>query len=421
MNPWLIRFILFGYILILLIVLPTMSLSAAEPLQADLVLRGGTLFDGSGSPGQVGDLAIRDGKIVGVGKFEVKSVDRVIDCTGLFVAPGFIDLHTHSDDQVVSSTLRACVNYVIQGCTTSVTGNCGSGPVDVATFYAKVNLAGAGTNVAHLLPQGSLREQVVGNVDRKPTAEELAKMKSLADRAMQDGAWGMSTGLIYVPSVYAETSELIEIANVVGSHGGIYASHIRGEGTELLAAVSEAMQIGQTAKCPVHISHFKASGSENWGLIRQAAAQIEAARKEGRLVTADQYPYTASSTSLEATLFPTWARSGGSKELLARMDDPEAGPRLRKDVQRSIDRAAGGEAVVIARFKPRQNWVGKSVKQIAETEQKSPLDIALEVVKLGGAAVVNFSMSEPHVLFAHREVDDRRSAELDHFQRDVER
>ncbi len=387
-------------LLVAFLALATAAVNGAEPLQVDLVLRGGTLFDGSGSPGQIGDVAIRGDKIVGVGKFEVKSADRVIDCTGLFVSPGFIDLHTHSDDQVVSPTLRACVNYVIQGCTTSVTGNCGSGPVDVAALYAKVNLAGAGTNVAHLLPQGSLREQVVGNIDRKPTADELARMKSLADRAMQDGAWGMSTGLIYVPSVYAETSELIEIATVVGSHGGLYASHIRGEGTELLAAVSEAMQIGQTAKCPVHISHFKASGSENWGLIRQAAAQIEAARKEGRLITADQYPYTASSTSLEATLFPTWARSGGAKELIARMTDVEAGPRLKKDVERSIDRAAGGEAVVIARFKARQDWVGKSVKQIAEQEQKTPLDIAYEVVKLGGAAVINFSMSEEDVRFA---------------------
>ena len=373
---------------------------AIEPIDADLVLRGGTLFDGSGSPGQIGDVALRDGKIVGVGKFDLKTVDRVIDCTGLFVAPGFIDLHTHSDEQVVSPTLRACVNYVIQGCTTSVTGNCGSGPVDVAAFYAKINASGAGTNVAHLLPQGSLREQVVGNVDRPPTEDEHARMRTLADRAMRDGAWGMSSGLIYVPSVYADTGELIEIAQVIASHGGIYASHIRGEGSELLNAVNEAIKIGESAKLPVHISHFKASGSEHWGLIRQAAAQIEVARTAGRIVTADQYPYTASSTSLEATLFPTWARSGGSKELLARMTDAEAGPRLRKDVQLSIDRAAEGDAVVIARFNARQDWVGKSLKQIAEAEQQTSLDIAFEIVKLGGAAVINFSMSEDDVRYA---------------------
>jgi len=376
------------------------GLRAAEPIDADLVLRGGTLFDGSGSPGKIGDVAIRDGKIVGIGKFDLKTVDRVIDCTGLYVAPGFIDLHTHSDEQVVSPTLRACVNYVIQGCTTSVTGNCGSGPVDVAAYYAKINTSGAGTNVAHLLPQGSLRERVVGNVDRPPTEDEHARMRSLADRAMRDGAWGMSTGLIYVPSVYADTGELIEIAQVVASHGGIYASHIRGEGSELLNAVNEAIKIGESAKLPVHISHFKASGSEHWGLIRRAAAQIETARTAGRIVTADQYPYTASSTSLEATLFPTWARSGGSKELLARMKDEEAGPRLRKDVQRSIDRAAEGDAVVIARCKARQDWVGRSVKQIAEAEQKPPLDIVFEIVKLGGASVINFSMSEDDVRYA---------------------
>lgn len=386
--------------LVFLLAFPGVVVRAQEPLDVDLVLRGAKLFDGSGSRGVVGDVAMRDGKIVGVGRFDLKSADRVIDCTGLYVAPGFIDLHTHSDEQVVSPTLRACVNYVIQGCTTSVTGNCGSGPVDVEAYYAKINLTGAGTNVAHLLPQGSLREKVVGNTDRRATPDELAKMKSLADKAMEDGAWGMSTGLIYVPSVYADTEELIELAKTVASHGGIYASHIRGEGSELLNAVNEAIKIGDEAKLPIHISHFKASGSEHWGLIRQAATQIEAARAAGRLVTADQYPYTASSTSLEATLFPTWARSGGSKELLARMSDEEAAPRLRRDVQRSIDRTANGEAVVIARFKARQDWVGKSLKQIAEAEQKPPLEIAFEIVKLGGAAVINFSMSEDDVRYA---------------------
>jgi N-acyl-D-amino-acid deacylase len=375
-------------------------LAADGPIDADLVLKGGTIFDGSGSPGVVGDVAIRSEKIIGVGQLKLGQVERTIDCSGLYVTPGFIDLHTHSDEQVIAPTLRACVNYVIQGCTTSVTGNCGSGPTDVAEFYAKIDAAGAGTNVAHLLPQGSLRDRVLGSVERKATDEELTKMRDLADKAMRDGAWGMSTGLIYVPSVYASTDELIELAKVVASHGGIYASHIRGEGRELLTAVNEAMQIGESAKLPVHISHFKASGSENWGTIRQAVALIETARRKGRAITADQYPYTASSTSLEATLIPTWARSGGNKELFKRMDDPETGSRIRDAVQRDIDRAADGAALFIARYKPRPDWVGKHLKQIADEETRPAIDIACEVFRNGGAAIVNFSMSEEDVRFA---------------------
>ncbi|HEY4259475.1 MAG TPA: amidohydrolase family protein, partial [Schlesneria sp.] len=313
------------------------STRADEPVDADLLLRSGTVYRGDDvSRGEIGDVAVQGGKIVAVGQFKLGQIGRTIDCRGLCIAPGFIDLHTHSDDQVISPTLRACVNYVIQGCTTSVTGNCGSGPTNVADFYTKIDAAGAGTNVAHLLPQGSLRERVIGNTNRKATADDIAKMKELTDKAMSDGAWGMSTGLIYVPSVYADLDELTAIASVVAAKGGIYASHIRGEGRDLLTAVNEAMRIGEVAKLPVHISHFKSSGSENWGLIRQAAAAIETAREQGRIVTADQYPYTASSTSLEATLFPTWARSGGNDELVKRLDDAEAGPRIKQEVQRDI-------------------------------------------------------------------------------------
>lgn len=375
-------------------------LGADPSIDADWLLRGGTIFRGDGAPGVVGDVAIRDGKIVAVGQFSPGQIQRTIDCNRFCVAPGFIDLHTHSDEQVVSPNLRACVNYVIQGCTTSVTGNCGSGPIDVAQYYARIDAAGAGANVAHLLPQGSLREKVVGSVDRKASDDELQSMKTLMDQAMRDGAWGMSTGLIYVPSVYATTEELIELARVAAVHGGIYASHIRGEGSGLLKAVDESLHIGNAAGLPVHVSHFKSSGSENWGLIRQAASLIDAARQQGRPVTADQYPYTASSTSLEATLFPTWARSGGNEDLVKRLNDPETAIRIKRDVQRDIDRAADGAAIFLARYKARPEWVGKNLKQIAEESRQSALDIACDVVRNGGAAVVNFSMSEDDVRFA---------------------
>ena len=379
---------------------PANVVAADESAAVDLLLKGGTIIDGSGSPGVVGDVAIRGDKIVGVGNVHFSHVDKTIDCSGLIVVPGFIDLHTHSDEQVVSKTMRGCVNYLLQGCTTSVTGNCGSGPVDVADYYRKIDEAGAGNNIAHLIPQGYVRLAVVGNIDRRATDEEKLRMCELARKGMSDGAWGMSSGLIYVPSVYADTAELVELAKVIGTHGGIYASHIRGEGHNLLTAINEALTIGKDAKCAVHVSHIKASGAENWGHIRQAAAMIETARAAGQIVTADQYPYIASSTSLEPTLFPSWARSGGSKGLLEKLNDPETAARIKADVQKSLDSANDGDNVVISRFRPKQAWVGKSVKQIAISEGKTPFEIACEIARGGDAGVVNFSMSEDDVRFA---------------------
>src|SRR6185436_1419494 len=247
-------------------------------INADLVLVGGTIYDGSGAEGVVGDLAMTDKKIVAVGKFQHGKIIQKIDCTGLVIAPGFIDLHNHSDGPIVSPATRGNVNFLTQGCTTIVTGNCGSGPIRVKEFYDKVDAAGSGTHVAHLLPQGSLREFVMQRVSRKPTDEELAKMRDLSAKGMEEGAWGMSTGLIYIPGTFCETEELAEIAKVVGSRGGIYASHIRNESKQLVEAIEEAMRIGREGKMPVHISHFKASGSDAWGQLRVAVSAIEKAR-----------------------------------------------------------------------------------------------------------------------------------------------
>ncbi len=371
--------------------------SQAEPLNADVLLTGGTLVDGSGAVGRVGDVAIHDARIVGVGKLDDVEARWRIDCSGMIVCPGFIDLHNHSDRQVVAPATRAAMNYVTQGCTTMVTGNCGSGPVDAANFYDAIDEHGAGTNVAHLLPQGGLRNAVIGTDLREPTGDELKRMIELTEQAMRDGVWGMSTGLIYVPSSYATTDELISIAKVVAAHGGIYASHIRTEGTQVLGAVEEALKIGRHANLPVHVSHFKSSGRDAWGLVRTAAEMIAAERKLGRKVTADQYPYIASSTSLHATLLPSWARAGGQKKFLTRLDSEETGPKLRAIVATAIEKKSNGDAVRIARYRPRQDWVGLSLLAIAEREKRPVIDIAYEILRAGGAAIVNFSMNEEDV------------------------
>lgn len=373
------------------------SAHADDPVTADVLLQGGTIVDGSGTPRFIGDVAIKNDRIVGVGQFAVSAADLTIDCRGLVIAPGFIDLHNHSDRQIVVPATRACMNYVLQGCTTIVTGNCGSGPIDVGRYYERIDSAGAGTNVIHLLPQGNLRETVIGNAQRSATPDELSEMRTLAEKAMQDGAWGMSTGLIYVPSTYADTDELVTIAEIVSRHQGIYASHIRNESTEVLAAVNEALEIGRRANLPVHISHFKSSGQDAWGLVRRAAELIEAARQEGRRATADQYPYIASSTSLGATLIPTASRSGSRRDLIARFDDPVQSKKLRAAMQKNLDKRDGGATIRIARYAPRKDWVGKNLAEIASGEEKSALEIAEEISRHGGASIVNFSMSEDDV------------------------
>ncbi len=246
---------------------------------ADLLLVGGTIVDGTGNPGYVGSVAIADGKIVAVGEIdnEIGNHAKLIACQGKIVCPGFIDLHNHSDRSLLLDSTKHAECYLTQGCTTLVTGNCGSGPIDAANYYAKLSAGGVGINVAHLLPQGDLREAVIGNVRRGPTADEIEKMKELAAQAMQGGAWGMSTGLQYVPGSYADTAELVAVASVVAQHGGIYASHMRDESDQLLEAVEETIEIGKRAHLPVHISHFKSSKRHNWGKIRLAAELVQRA------------------------------------------------------------------------------------------------------------------------------------------------
>ncbi len=210
-------------------------------------------------------------------------------------------------------------------------------------------------------------------------------MEQLVDQAMKDGAWGLSTGLIYNPGTYAKTEELIALAKVAAQHGGFYASHIRDEGTGVLAAIDEALTIGREAGLPVHISHLKASGRRAWGKAADEIALIDKARKAGQAVSADQYPYIASSTSLMATLIPTSFREGERKEYLARLNDAEQSARLRKIIEAGLKRRQGGRAIRIARYTPKPAWQGKDLAAIAELEKTPAADIVLEIERHGGA------------------------------------
>jgi N-acyl-D-aspartate/D-glutamate deacylase len=372
-------------------------LAAADPVEADLVLKGGTVFDGTGRPGQVGDVAVKGDKVVAVGAFAVAGNPKVVDCAGLVVAPGFIDLHTHSDNPLQDAKTRANLSYAFQGMTTAVTGNCGGGPVNVAEFFQKLEQGGVGCNVIHQVPHNSVRRQVMGNVNRPPTADELAKMKDLVDRGMRDGAFGMATGLIYNPGTYCKTDELIELSRVVAKHGGHYASHIRDEGAGLLDAVREAITIGRDAGVPVHISHIKASGRANWGKAADAVGLIRQARAAGQKVTADQYPYPASSTGLSAMVVPARYREGSNADFVKRLDDPEQGPRLKAAIEQLLEGRNGGQSIRIASYSRKPAWQGKDLVAIADMEKRPVIDVALEILRNGGASAVSFGMSEEDV------------------------
>jgi N-acyl-D-amino-acid deacylase len=373
-------------------------LPAAEPpVQADVVLRGATLIDGSGQPGVTGDLAIKGERIVAVGTFETAGQPQILDVKGLVVAPGFIDLHTHSDNPLTREATRANLCYLLQGVTTVVTGNCGSGPADVAAYFKKLETGGVGSNVIHQVPHNNVRERVMRNANRVPTADELKQMEALVDQGMKDGAWGLSTGLIYTPGSYAKTDELIALAKVAARHGGFYASHIRNEGVSVLEAIDEALTIGREAKLPVHISHLKASGQKAWGKAGDIIGVLEAARRKGQEVTADQYPYTASSTSLRASVVPTQFREGTEKDYVARLDDPIEGRRVRQAIENALAERQGGKTMRIASYAKAPYWQGKDLVTIAEGEKRSPLDIVLEIERNGGASVVSFGMNEEDV------------------------
>jgi N-acyl-D-amino-acid deacylase len=376
---------------------------ADKPIEADVVVRGAMLYDGSGAAGVVGDVAVRGERIVAVGHFTVAGHPRIVDGKGLVVAPGFIDLHTHSDYPLQRESTRANRCYLHQGVTTVVTGNCGSGPVDTVKYFKTLESGKIGTNVIHQVPHNDVRQSVMKNANRAPTADELRRMEALVDRAMKDGAWGLSTGLIYNPGAYAKTDELIALARVAARHGGFYASHIRDESTGVLGAINEVLTIGREAGLPVHISHLKASGRRAWGMAADEIGLIDKARKSGQAVSADQYPYVASSTSLKATLIPTSFREGDQKAYVARLNDADQLARLRPILDRGIQEHEGGKSIRIARYAPQVAWQGKDLAAIAEREKRPIADIVLDIERHGGAQVVIFGMSEEDVRLIMRQ------------------
>jgi len=377
--------------------------SRAQAPEFDLVIAGGTVFDGTGAPGISAGIGVKDGVVVSIGPISPAAGKRVIQAKGLYIAPGFIDIHTHGDSGIINDQLKGAQNYVAQGVTTLVTGNCGSGTYEVAQYFARIRQQGAGTNIVHLVGHGAVRGAVLRNADRAPTAAELEKMKGLVDKAMREGAAGLSSGLFYAPGSYAKTEELVELAGIVRPYGGIYASHIRDESDYtigLKASIAEAIEIGEKAGVPVQISHIKALGEPVWGQAPEICRIIEAAQGRGVKVAADQYPYHASSTSLAAATLARWVEADG--RMRERLKDPALQPRIKKEMADNIQRRGGPEALMIASYRARPEWEGKNLLEISRILGKSPVDAAIELLIDGGAGVISFNMSEADIEFFMR-------------------
>lgn len=370
-----------------------LALLAAVTAQAadlDILIRNGRVLDGSGSAPVHADVAVKDGKIAAVGKLDGASAPRVIDAKGRIVAPGFIDVHTHVEGNIERNP-RAD-NFLLDGVTTVVTGNCGGSELNVLAWFDRLSKLGLGINVATLVGHNSVRREVMGTVNRQATPEEIRKMQALVERAMRDGAVGFSTGLEYVPGTYAKTAEVVALAKAAAAHGGIYTSHMRDEGIREIEAIEEAVNVGKQAGMPVEISHLKIDRRRVWGASEQSLALIERYRREGVEVTADQYPYDRAATNLGIRL-PSWALAEGKiKERLA-----DTATRRKIAAEMNADLKQMGEPdyafATVARFTHEPSYEGKTIPEISAMKGRprgidGQIETIFDLMNAGGASMI---------------------------------
>jgi N-acyl-D-aspartate/D-glutamate deacylase len=376
--------------------------AAAAQQQVDILIRGGTLIDGTGAAERRADVGIKGDRITFVGNAAMARVTgaRTIDATGLIVAPGFIDPHTHTAGDLSNERRKSNLPYLMQGVTTVITNNDGGGSIDIGKLVDGWTKSGIGTNVAVYVGQGSVRGAVMGMSANKPTAAQLDSMKKLVARAMDAGAIGMSTGLYYAPGSYSSTEEVIELAKVTASKGGLYDSHIRDESSYtvgLIAAVNEVIRIGRETHMPVHISHIKALGVDVWGMSDSVIKLLKQARAQGVDITASQYPYTASGTSVGASLLPRWAETGGRDSLFWRINDPATHARLVTEMTENMRRRGGANTLLITGG--RDSTIrGKPLDAVAAMWKLSPIEAAMKIILNGGASVASFNMNEKDIV-----------------------
>jgi N-acyl-D-amino-acid deacylase len=383
--------------------LPVVALSFLFQVQSlDIVIRHAHIVDGSGNPWYQADIGIRGDTIAVIGTLDSAPSRLTVDANGLTVAPGFIDIHTHARRGIFLDP--AAQNYIRQGVTTLIEGNDGSSPLPLAPFLEKLAGVHMAVNFGTFVGQGSIRQAVLGLENRKATAEEIAKMKDLTRQAMQDGAFGLSTGLFYVPGNFTPTEEVVELAKVVAGFGGMYISHMRDEAADVVDSVRETIRIGEEGGLATQVTHHKIIGAQNWGKSVDTLWLIEEARARGVDATIDAYPYTASSTGT-AALFPQWSLAGGQKALLERLSAPDQRAKITAEIVRRIqvDRGAGDpKNIVMANCSFDPSLAGKSLADITAARGRpvnfeTAAETAIEIEQKGGCQAVYHAISEEDV------------------------
>jgi len=392
----------------------------------DLVVKNGRVVDGTGNPWFRGDVSITDGRIVEIGNLGAKESERIIDAKRCVVAPGFIDMHSHSDfSPLINPRMESKVR---QGVTTEVVGNCGVSAAPLNDFLkeeimkttpileeaglkldwstmneylCRLDSKKTAVNVASLVGHGNVRAMVMRYDVRPPTKNELDEMRGVLARALEEGAFGLSSGLIYPPGCYANTAELIELCKIVAKYDRLYSSHIRGEEERLIDSVKEAIEIGEKAGVPVEISHHKAAGKASWGRVKRTLTMIETARERGIEITCDVYPYLAGSFGLDAML-PPHAYEGGVEKLVERLKDEEIRQRLRREMMEGIEgwssplNAGGWDATMIAYCEGHPEFEGKMILEITQLQDIDPFEFVFNLLieEKASVAVVRFLMRE---------------------------
>ncbi len=405
------RYLLAGISLLIAVLWGTTN----QPPAFDLLIRNGRIVDGTGNPSYLGDVALRDGRITAMGRLTNATATRTIDAQGLVVAPGFIDIHNHSDDTIIED--GDAQSMVRQGVTSMIFGEGMSAAPsarwkDFASYFADVNKRGVSTNIGSYIGSGAVWINVHGDRGGKATAEELQRMRAVVRTAMEQGALGVASSLSGPPGVWIDTDTLVAMCEVAGEYGGIYSTHMRTEGTGIFNSVAEAIEIGRRAKLPVDIIHLKIAEHKLWGKMPELVALLAKTRANGQLVEANVYPYRAGQNNL-SSIIPPWAHEGGAQALIKRLQDPTLRPRLEKEILNGIPdsdwynhyTATGGwDGMLLVTLKnPKyKQYQGKRMNEVIKALNKPPLDALFELLSENNGSV-------PTVYFHHSE-DDMRYA-----------
>lgn len=366
----------------------------------DVIIRNGMVFDGTGNPWFLADVAFRDGRIAAVGPLEGASAPTEVDATGLFVAPGFIDTHTHAGGGLATAELSHARPLLAQGLTMILANPDGRSPLDLAAQREALLRDGLGVNVGQMVGHGSLRGAVIGMEDRLATDEEMEEMKRLLRAGLEEGAWGLSAGPFYTPGSYSDTREHVELGKVAAEFDVPYQSHVRDEAdytVGVIAAVEEVITVAREAGIPGVFTHAKVLGPNVWGFSNAIVYRMERAREEGVELYADQYPWAASATGLSAALLPRWSQVGGNDSLQARLNDRATLARIREEMAENLVRRGGADRIQFRRFEPDPSIEGRLLSDVAEERGVDPLDLSIELIQLGSPGIVSFNMDEDDI------------------------